>query len=66
MSHKDEPNGGHWLLCKDYGPEGLGPPFFVFSTSYSAEKAQSAIKKFPGADLTKIVRSDQWPTGLDR
>ncbi len=57
----DEPNGSHWVLCQDNGPEGLHPPFFVFKSKYAAEQAKEAIKKFLGFPPMAIVQSDDWP-----
>ena len=55
------PDGMVWVICTDYGTEGLSAPFYWFDSEADAMAAKAAIDNLSyGACSVKIVKAAPW------
>ena len=46
-----------WILCADYGREGLEEPFIAFETEAEAEDAKRLCRFFPADQEVRITEA---------
>ena len=55
---RDETVRKFWIICKDYGCEGLSEPFVVFDDETKAREARALLDMFDTGSVTLIEASD--------